>query len=72
VFGELCGYFDEPQMVELTADIAWENHRARFNDAVGMGYGGFSDGSHCLLSNSPGDLRREERKGMKAPRMLVG
>jgi hypothetical protein len=72
VFGELCGYFDEAQMVALTANIARENHRTRFNDAVGMGYGGFSEGSYCLLSNSPGDLRREERKRMNPPRMLAG
>jgi AhpD family alkylhydroperoxidase len=25
--------------VELTAAIAWKNHRSRFNDALGMGYG---------------------------------
>ena len=26
------------------------NHRARFNHALGMGYGGFSEGSYCLLA----------------------
>jgi alkylhydroperoxidase family enzyme len=40
LFTELRGYFDEAQLVELTAAIAWENHRARFNHALGMGYGG--------------------------------
>ena len=47
---ELRGYFDEAQLVELTAAIAWENHRARFNHALGMGYGGFSEGSYCQLA----------------------
>ena len=49
LFGTLREYFDEAQMVELTAVIAWENHRARFNHALGMGYQGFSEGSYCLL-----------------------
>jgi hypothetical protein len=40
--------------VELTAVIAWENQRARFNDALGMGYQGFSEGSYCLLPGNPG------------------
>src|SRR5215217_1008118 len=33
LYGALSEYFEEAQMVELTAAIAWENHRARFNDA---------------------------------------
>ena len=41
---------DAGLLVELTAAIAWENHRARFNHALGMGYGGFSEGSYCLLA----------------------
>jgi AhpD family alkylhydroperoxidase len=49
LFNSLRGYFDEAQMVELTAAIAWENHRARFNHALGMGYQGFSEGSYYLL-----------------------
>lgn len=53
LFGELRGYFDEAQMVELTAAIAWENHRARFNHVLGMGYQGFSGGSYCLLPEVP-------------------
>jgi alkylhydroperoxidase family enzyme len=53
LFGALCEYFDEAQMVELTATIAWENYRARFNHALGMGYQGFSEGSYCLLPEVP-------------------
>ena len=41
---------DASLLVELTAAIAWENHRAIFNHALGMGYGGFSEGSYCLLA----------------------
>jgi alkylhydroperoxidase family enzyme len=34
VFGELATFFDAQQMVELTAAIALENFRARFNCAL--------------------------------------
>ena len=50
LFEELRGYFNKAQLVELSAAIARENHRARFNHALGMGYGGFSEGSYCLLA----------------------
>src|SRR5215204_3775931 len=33
--------------------IAWENHRARSNHALGMGYRGFCRGSYCLLAGIP-------------------
>ena len=37
MFKRLKQYFDEPQIVELTASIAYENYRARFNHALGIG-----------------------------------
>ena len=36
-------------LVELTAAIAWENFRARFNHAVGAREEGYSEGMVCLL-----------------------
>lgn len=57
LFGVLREYFDEAQMVELTVAIAWENHRARSNQALGMGSQGFSEGSLCLLPEFPGAAR---------------
>jgi alkylhydroperoxidase family enzyme len=42
-------YFDEPQLVELAATIAWENYRARFNRVFGVRPVGFSEGAYCLL-----------------------
>jgi deazaflavin-dependent oxidoreductase (nitroreductase family) len=33
------------------------NHRARFNHALGMGYGGFSKGSYCLLAGGSEEWR---------------
>lgn len=36
-------------LVELTAAIAWENHRARFNHAFGAKEEGFTEKSVCIL-----------------------
>lgn len=38
-----------PALVELTSVVAWENHRARFNHAIGAEEEGFSDQTVCLL-----------------------
>ena len=57
LFGALREHFDEAQMVELTTAIAWENHRARSNHALGMGSQGFSEGPLCLLPGVPGEAR---------------
>ena len=40
---------DEAQLVELTAAIAWENYRARFDHALGIEAQGFSEGAYCPL-----------------------
>jgi len=40
LFGELRGYFDEAQLVELTATITWENHRAALQPHPGYGLPG--------------------------------
>lgn len=36
LFDKLRQHFTEEQLVELTAVIAWENFRARFNHAFGL------------------------------------
>ncbi len=42
--------FDEAQLVELAAAIAWENHRARFNRVFGVRAVGFSEkAAFCAL-----------------------
>jgi len=46
---ELRKRFDEAQLVELAAAIAWENHRARFNRVFGVRPVGFSKGNFCAL-----------------------
>lgn len=46
----LSSHFDEAQLVELAATIAWENHRARFNRVFGVRAVGFSEeAAFCVL-----------------------
>jgi alkylhydroperoxidase family enzyme len=49
LFAKLRAIFTEAQLVELTATIAWENFRARFDHAFGVGAEGFSQGSFCAV-----------------------
>jgi len=49
LFEALRKHFDDAQMIELTAAIAWENFRARFNHAMGIEAQGFSEGAYCAL-----------------------
>ena len=44
LFGRLRAHFSEPQIVELTAAIALENFRSKFNPTLGVESQGF-----CLL-----------------------
>jgi len=53
LFAELRRHFSEEQLVELTATIAWENYRARFDHALGIEAQGFSDGAYCVLPEKP-------------------
>ena len=41
--------YSKAQLMELVAAIAWENHRARANRALGVRAVGFSDGAFCAL-----------------------
>lgn len=45
--------FDEAQRVELSAAIAWEGYRARFNLVHGVQPVGFSEGAACALPERP-------------------
>jgi len=49
LFAALRARFDEAQIIELTAAIAWENYRARFDHAIGIGAQGFSEGAFCPI-----------------------
>ena len=47
LFSSLREHFSPQQMVELTAAIAWENFRARFNRGFGVEAEGFTEGPVC-------------------------
>ena len=48
---ELGRHFDQAQLVELAATIAWEHYRARFNRVFGVRSVGFTEstGAFCAL-----------------------
>jgi hypothetical protein len=49
LFAKLREKFAEAQLVELSATLAWENYRARFDHAFGVEAEGFSEESYCAL-----------------------
>ena len=49
LFAKLREKFSDEQLVELTATVAWENYRARFDHAFGVESEGFTQGSYCAL-----------------------
>jgi len=49
LYEELKRHFSPPELVELTAAIAWENYRARFNHALGMEAEGFARRAACEI-----------------------
>lgn len=49
LFARLREKFSEPQLVELTSAIAWENYRARYDHAFGIEAENFSEGAVCAM-----------------------
>lgn len=49
LYAALRTHFSEPQLVELTAAITWENGRARFNRTFAIAAEGFSEGQFCPM-----------------------
>lgn len=49
LYEDLRRRFSETELVELSACIAWENHRARFNRTFAVEAEGFSQGQFCAL-----------------------
>ncbi len=49
----LLAQFTRAQVAELAATVAWENHRARLNRALGVRPVGFSEGVTCALPEHP-------------------
>jgi AhpD family alkylhydroperoxidase len=56
LFRQLQAELGVRALVELTAAIAWENFRARFNHAVGAQEEGYSEGMVCLLPPRSGEV----------------
>jgi alkylhydroperoxidase family enzyme len=52
LFARLREHFDDEQVVELTAAIAIENFRARFNNALDIAPSGFSEGLYCPMPDA--------------------
>ena len=50
LFQSLRSQFNEAQLVELTATIAWENYRARFNHAFGLAAEGNPILASCMAT----------------------
>lgn len=49
LFTRLREQFSEPELVELSSAIAWENYRARFDHAFGIEAENFAEGAVCAL-----------------------
>jgi AhpD family alkylhydroperoxidase len=49
MFERLQAAFSPEQLVELTATVAWENYRSRFNHAAGIKAHGFAENGVCAL-----------------------
>ncbi len=49
LFERLRAQFSDAELVELTATVAWENYRSRFNHALGVKSHGFSANGVCAL-----------------------
>jgi alkylhydroperoxidase family enzyme len=54
LFAQLAERFDEAQLVELVHELAWENYRARFDWAFGVGSQGFAEGAYCVRPEPAG------------------
>jgi alkylhydroperoxidase family enzyme len=60
---ELAKHLDEAQIVELTAQIAWENWRARVNRALGIEAHGFTEGAFCPIPEHAGAVGETRAAG---------
>jgi alkylhydroperoxidase family enzyme len=54
LIARLRAELSDQQLVELTAAIAWENFRARFNRGFDVAAQGFSQGAVCPIPEPPG------------------
>lgn len=53
LYAEIRESIGDDALVELAAEIAWENYRSRFNRAFDVQAQGYSEGGFCVLSARP-------------------
>jgi alkylhydroperoxidase family enzyme len=53
LYARLRAAFAPPELVELSATIAWENYRSRFNRAFEVASEGYAEGAVCALPAAP-------------------
>jgi alkylhydroperoxidase family enzyme len=63
LFRKLRDEFTDAQLVELTATLAWENYRARFDHAFGVEAEGFSQGSFCAMPVRAAEAKAQTQHG---------
>ena len=71
LFDALTQEFDEAELVELTATIAFENYRARYNQAFGINAQGFTEGSFCPRPDVASDSTDLEDKTLSGHRSTI-
>jgi alkylhydroperoxidase family enzyme len=49
LYAQIRAAIGDDALVELAAEIAWENYRARFNRAFEVGLQGYCQGGFCVL-----------------------
>jgi AhpD family alkylhydroperoxidase len=62
LFARLHEHFDDRQVVELTTEIAIENFRARFNNALDITPAGFSSGQYCAVPDAVAQAPQEAER----------
>src|SRR5882724_8098537 len=68
MFTALRQHFNDEQMIELTATIAWENYRARFDHALGSRRRGSRTAPTACCRSGPGVRARAARSPRRAAR----
>ena len=57
LFARLRQEFNEPELLELTVAIGWDNFKARFHHALDIGSDNFGEGAYCPRAIPAGEQR---------------
>lgn len=66
LFEDLLSEFTEAELVELTAAIAFENFRGRFNHAFGIDAQGFTEGTYCPRPETSASNQNNSLSGVRS------